>query len=83
MSDHVTKHSEYLTRKEYIDSKLSSAAWSVVPYDPSRPLSELDRCAIQEYPTENGPADYALCVGSQILGIVEAKKLTPWDPRKS
>ncbi len=75
MSDKVTKHSEYLTRKKYIDSKLRSAEWSVVPYDSSQPLSEFHRRAIEEYPTENGPADYALCVGSQVLGIVEAKKL--------
>ncbi|MFN8636953.1 MAG: DEAD/DEAH box helicase family protein [Chloroflexota bacterium] len=31
--------------------------------------------AIEEYPTDNGPADYALCVGGQIVGIVEAKRL--------
>ena len=33
-------------------------------------------CAIEEFETANGPADYALCVDGQILGIVEAKKLT-------
>ena len=27
-------------------------------------------------PTDNGPADYALCVDGRIVGIVEAKKLT-------
>ena len=40
------------------------------------PLAKLDRCAIEEYPTESGPADYALCADGRILGIVEAKKLT-------
>ncbi|MFC1944937.1 DEAD/DEAH box helicase family protein, partial [Chloroflexota bacterium] len=40
------------------------------------PLSSYHRCAIEEYPTDNGTADYALCVNGQILGIVEAKKLT-------
>jgi len=48
----------------------------VVPYPPGKPLSKFDRCAIEEYPTASGPADYALCVADQILGIVEAKKLT-------
>ena len=31
---------------------------------------------IAEYPTANGPADYALVYGGNVLGIVEAKKLT-------
>ena len=35
-----------------------------------------DRCAIEEFETLNGPADYALCLGGRIVGIVEAKKLT-------
>lgn len=45
-------------------------------FDAGKILAALDRCAIEEYPTEAGPADYALCVGGKILGIVEAKKLT-------
>jgi hypothetical protein len=36
----------------------------------------MDRCAIEEYPTASGPADYALCLGGRIVAIVEAKKLT-------
>jgi type I restriction enzyme, R subunit len=32
--------------------------------------------AIEEYPTANGPADYALVVDGQLLGVVEAKKVT-------
>jgi type I restriction enzyme R subunit len=68
--------SEYLTRKQIIDAKLRAAGWNVVPYKPNRALSACENCAIEEYPTESGPADYALCVGGQILGVVEAKKLT-------
>lgn len=30
----------------------------------------------RSFETANGPADYALCVNGQILGVVEAKKLT-------
>src|SRR6185369_13709677 len=33
-------------------------------------------CAIEEYETESGPADYALCVDGRIVAVVEAKKLT-------
>ncbi len=68
--------SEYLTRKQIIDSKLRAAGWSVVPFKPDRPLSAYENCAIEEFPTESGPADYALCAGGRILGVVEAKKLT-------
>jgi type I restriction enzyme R subunit len=69
-------NSEWLTRKRLIDPKLEAAGWKIVPFDPGVPLSSWERCAIAEYPTDNGPADYALCVGGQILGFVEAKKLT-------
>jgi DNA-binding Lrp family transcriptional regulator len=47
-----------------------------VPFKPERPLSAYENCAIEEFPTDSGPADYALCAGGQILGVVEAKKLT-------
>ncbi len=68
--------SEYVTRKQFIDRKLNDAGWRVVEFDSSKTLAEFDRCAIEEYPTANGPADYALCVGGQILGVVEGKKLS-------
>lgn len=69
-------NSEWLTRRKLIDPKLVAAGWKVVTHDASRHLSEFNHCAITEYPTDNGPADYALCVDGQILGIVEAKKLS-------
>jgi len=31
--------------------------------------------AVEEFPTDNGPVDYALCVGGHAFGLVEAKKL--------
>ena len=71
--------SEALTRKEIIDKRLTAAGWRIVPevkFDPSKPLPTYDGCAIEEYATANGPADYALCASGKILGIVEAKKLT-------
>ena len=68
--------SEWTTRKQFIDSMLASAGWKVVPFDAQKPLSRLKNCAIEEYPTDNGPADYALSDGSRIVSVVEAKKLT-------
>ena len=68
--------SERETRKTLIDPMLRWAGWDVVPYNATKDLSGYHCCAIEEYPTENGPADYALCVDGQMLGIAEAKKLT-------
>jgi len=72
------KNSEKLTRKELIDRRLTDAGWRIPEkeFDASKPLKSYNRCAIEEYPTKTGPADYALCVNGDILGIVEAKKLT-------
>lgn len=76
MSPFDPSESERLTRRQLIDPKLKSAGWRVVPFASDKPLSGFDRCAIEEFPTDNGPADYALCAEGAILGIVEAKKLT-------
>ena len=65
---------EAQTRRDKIDPQLRDAGWEVTPYDQSKPLSAYHGCAIEEYPTENGPADYALCLDARIVGIVEAKK---------
>src|SRR2546427_11136626 len=69
-------NSEWLTRKKLIDTMLKAAGWKVVPFIEGKPLSAQHCCAIEEYPTASGPADYALCTDGQIIGIVEAKKLT-------
>ena len=70
------KNSEWLTRKRLIDPQLRAAGWNVVPYSKALDLANGEPLAIEEYPTDNGPADYVLCVDGHILGIVEAKKLT-------
>lgn len=73
------KNSEKLTRKQIIDQRITDAGWRIVPeakFDASKPLRTYDHCAIEEFQTDNGPADYALCADGKILGIVEAKKLT-------
>jgi type I restriction enzyme R subunit len=68
--------SEWLTRKKLIDGKLRDAGWKVVPFSASKALSAYSRRAVEEYPTQTGPADYALCLDGKIVGVVEAKKLT-------
>src|SRR5262249_35364236 len=68
--------SERATRKQFIDKLLASCGWRVTPFVQDAALAKYDRCALEEYPTSNGPADYALVLGGKIVGVVEAKKLT-------
>lgn len=68
--------SEWQTRRTRIDPLLQAWGWKIVPYDPACPLSRYKHHAVTEFPTDNGPADYALVVGGQLLGIVEAKKVS-------
>lgn len=72
---HITE-SERRTRKSRIDPKLKAWGWDIVAFDSGRPLEKYSRHAIEEYPTANGPADYALVVDGQLVGVVEAKKVT-------
>jgi len=76
MFEATPAQSEYVTRKQLIDRKLKDAGWRIVQFDSSKSLEAFHWCAIEEFPTENGPADYALCVGGRILGVVEGKKLS-------
>ena len=71
MSSNAQDESEYQTRKKRIDPGLESLGWKVVPFDPAKPLSAYTQHAVTEFPTDNGPADYALFVDGVILGIVE------------
>lgn len=68
--------SERATRKQRIDPRLRAAGWEIIPYNPSASLSSYTAHAVEEYPTAAGPADYALVVNGQVLGVVEAKKVT-------
>jgi type I restriction enzyme R subunit len=70
------QNSEWLTRKRLIDPKLKAAGWDIVPFCLGMSRNSHRNCAITEFETLNGPADYALCVDGTVLGIVEAKKLT-------
>lgn len=62
---------EWRTRKKRIDPKLDAAGWCLAK-GKARPSA----CRSEEEATTNGPADYALWQDGQIVGVVEAKKLT-------
>lgn len=67
---------EWLTRKKRIDTRLTQNGWKLTRFSSDLDLKRLDKVAVEELPTANGPADYALFVGGQLLGIIEAKKVT-------
>ncbi|MFA5893986.1 MAG: DEAD/DEAH box helicase family protein [Candidatus Margulisiibacteriota bacterium] len=68
--------SEYRTRKLRIDKLLVNAGWKVIRFREGMDISVLDQNAIEEYPTESGPADYLLVYKGAPLGVVEAKKIS-------
>ena len=70
------EHSEALTRKLKIDKLLLAAGWKVVPYKEGSSLKIYNKCAVTEYLTENGPADYVLVLDEVPIAIIEAKKGT-------
>src|SRR5689334_12758085 len=70
------EESEWQTRKERIDKRLVQLGWMIARFDPARQAVEYRKHAVAEFPTEDGPADYALFVDGTILGIIEVKKLS-------
>jgi len=70
------KESEWQTRKKRIDIRLGECGWQIVPYNPGISSTVYTHHAVQEYPTENGSADYALFYEGRIVGIIEAKRLS-------
>src|SRR5271169_417847 len=67
--------SEAVTRRDLIDPMLTQQGWKIVPFALTCPVRNYSHHAVTEYPTANGPADYALFVDGQLLGIVEAKRV--------
>lgn len=65
---------EKITRKKRIDTQLKKLGWQIKHYEIGMNTSSFFAHAVEEYPTESGPADYALFVNGKLLGIVEAKK---------
>src|SRR5438552_13128214 len=72
----MLNEAEWLTRKSRIDTRLKQNGWQLVRFAPGLDLKALDKVALEELPTANGPADYALFVNGRLLGIIEAKKVT-------
>ena len=70
--------SEWITRKQRIDTQLRSLnpAWEIISYSQGMDTSVLTHHAVEEYPTQNGFADYALFVQGKLLGIIEAKRVS-------
>ena len=68
---------EWQTQRDRINKRLKALkpAWEIVKHSEKLNLSKLDRHAVEEFPTANGPADYALFVKGKLLGIIEAKKV--------
>src|ERR1700736_4230734 len=72
----TSSESEWATRKKRIDPLLAASGWVVTAHPPHSPPVAWTHHAVVEFPTDNGPADYALFVAGQPLGVVEAKKVT-------
>ena len=72
----MSEEPEVVTRKKRIDPQLRSAGWSITLYQSGMDLSQYSKYALEEFPTDNGPADYALCLEGKIVAVIEAKKLT-------
>lgn len=70
------KELEWKTRKERIDTKLLALGWNIISYKSITDKSSLSNHAVYEYETATGPADYALFVNGQLLGFMEAKKVS-------
>jgi type I restriction enzyme, R subunit len=68
---------EAKTRKRRIDSVLRSMdpPWTIVPWREGMETTRLNHHAVEEFPTDNGPVDYAFFVGGRLLGMLEAKKV--------
>lgn len=68
--------SEAKTRRQRIDPRLKAAGWQLKPLRPEYADSPPAASAVVEWPTTNGPADYALTDELEVRGVVEAKKVT-------
>ena len=70
--------SEWNTRKQSIDTRLRALNpfWQIIPWREGLDTAMLTCHAVTEFPTQNGPVDYALFVAGRLLGINEAKKVT-------
>ncbi len=67
---------EKQTRQKLIDLKLNKQGWEIIDFKDDLNLMNLNNVAVRELPTKDGFADYALIVKGNLLGIIEAKKIS-------
>ena len=72
----MSEESERQTRKKRIDPLLKAAGWNITLFKEGMDLAAYNNTALEEYQTDNGPADYALVVDGKILAVIEAKKVS-------
>ncbi len=65
------EESEWKTRKRRIDPRLDAVGWKL-GQGAASPIPN----RTEEHETQNGPADYVLWHDRNIVGVVEAKKVT-------
>lgn len=75
LGGHLAQFSERATRKQLIDRALTDAGWRVVPLARWQGGDRANADAVEEYPTDSGPADYLLFLDGRPVADVEAKKL--------
>lgn len=70
----MSQEFEWQTRRDRINTKLKALnpAWNIVKYRPELETSTLNHHAIEEFPTANGPADYALFVNLRLMKFSRA-----------
>ena len=75
----MTDELEWQTRRDRINKKLRALmpAWNIIKFREGLHASALDCHAVEEYPTGNGPADYALFVKGKLLAVV-----SHFEPKK-
>jgi type I restriction enzyme R subunit len=66
------KHPEQQARKQ-IDTMLVAAGWAIQDRKDIN-LAAASGVAVREFYTKGGPADYLLFLGTQLVGVIEAKK---------
>jgi type I restriction enzyme, R subunit len=72
----MSQEPEWKTRKTRIDRKLRAIGWTIVRHAEGLAVATLTSHAVEEFPVENGFADYAFFVNGQLLGFLEAKKVS-------
>ena len=71
----MSGESERETRIKRIDPQVQAAGWTPQGFSSVLESKLAAAAAIREYPTANGPADYAFCDAQEVRAFVEAKRV--------